>query len=60
MWAALQANGPHQTLLRQDGSAGHGTRDRAGRLAYFADALAFGSFLGLPRSRDRGSGDGEQ
>ncbi|HEY4022522.1 MAG TPA: hypothetical protein VGM75_27780 [Pseudonocardiaceae bacterium] len=28
-------------LLRRDAAAGHGERDRTGRLAYFADVLAF-------------------
>lgn len=40
MCAALQAVGA-PALLRRDAAAGHGERDRTGRLAYFADVLAF-------------------
>ncbi|HEY4457651.1 MAG TPA: DUF6058 family natural product biosynthesis protein [Pseudonocardiaceae bacterium] len=40
MCAALQAVGA-SALLRRDAAAGHGERDRTGRLAYFADVLAF-------------------
>jgi prolyl oligopeptidase len=40
MCAALQAVGS-PALLRRDATAGHGERDRTGRLAYFTDVLAF-------------------
>jgi prolyl oligopeptidase len=43
MCAALQhaTSGSRPILLRRDPGAGHGERDRSGRLAYFADVLAF-------------------
>jgi prolyl oligopeptidase len=40
MCAALQAVGA-PALLRRDAAAGHGERDRTGRVAYFAEVLAF-------------------
>ncbi|MFB6890089.1 prolyl oligopeptidase family serine peptidase [Kitasatospora sp. NPDC056327] len=50
MCAALQraSASPRPVLLRQEAGVGHGDRARSGRLAYFADVLAFqAEYLGL-------------
>ncbi len=50
MCAALQraTSSDRPVLLRQEAGVGHGARARTGRLAYFADVLAFqAEYLGL-------------
>ncbi len=56
MCAALQraTSSARPVLLRQEAGVGHGARARTGRLAYFADVLAFqAEYLGLSVRSDR-------